>query len=294
MIRELTTLLAVARLGSFSAAGARLGLTQSAVSAQMQKLERVLGSRLFERTRRTATLNEAGHNAVLAAQEIVALFEAMIQEPGRQAPNPALPTLRVGAISSVQPVLFTRALGSFRERFPGARIRVQPGVSLSLLGELGARELDLAVMIRPPFPLPPELLWQTLLVEPFVLVIPRASPHDDWRTALRDEPFIRYDRASFGGRLIEQFLRRRRIVVNESLELDELDALIAAVEAGLGVALLPQTHSHQDGRFNVKILPLGAASFVREIGIVRLKDGDIGGSIEALADDLVRAARSLG
>ena len=58
MIRELRTLIAIAQDGTFSAAGARLGLTQSAVSAQMQKLEQALGVPLFERTKRPAILND--------------------------------------------------------------------------------------------------------------------------------------------------------------------------------------------------------------------------------------------
>ena len=60
MIRELKTFLAIARCGSFAAAGQRVGLTQSAVSAQMSNLEKALGLRLFDRTGRSAHLNAAG------------------------------------------------------------------------------------------------------------------------------------------------------------------------------------------------------------------------------------------
>jgi DNA-binding transcriptional LysR family regulator len=290
MIRELKTLIAIAQDGTFSAAGARLGLTQSAVSAQMQKLEQALGVPLFERTKRTAILNDAGQNALSVAHEIVALFDSLVSRPGVQA---TAPLLRVGAIASVQPVLLTRALALLRQRIPNARVRVLPGVSLSLLGELGAGDIDLAVMIKPPFALPPELVWQPLLSEPFVLALPATSLYTDWREALRHEPFVRYDRASFGGRLIEQFLRRKRITVNESLELDELDAIIGAVEAGIGVALLPRTHTQQGGRFNVKILPLDAPGFVREVGLIRLKQRDGDASVLALAEALSEVAITL-
>jgi DNA-binding transcriptional LysR family regulator len=290
MIRELKTLIAIAQDGTFSAAGARLGLTQSAVSAQMQKLEQALGTPLFERTRRTASLNEAGENALAVAQEIVALFDSLVSRPARQT---VAPILRVGAIASAQPVLLTRALALLRSRIPNARVRVLPGVSLSLLGELGAGDIDLAVMIKPPFALPPELVWQPLLSEPFFLALPLDSPYTDWREALRREPFIRYDRASFGGRLIDQFLRRKRIAVNDSLELDELDALIGAVEAGVGVALLPKTHTQGGGRFSVKILELDVPGFVREIGLIRLKRRDIDDSVLVLAESLAEVAREL-
>jgi DNA-binding transcriptional LysR family regulator len=290
MIRELKTFIAITRDGTFSAAGARLGLTQSAVRAQMPKLEEALGAPLFERTRRTAVLNDAGQNALPVVQEIVALFDSLVSRPGMQT---MAPLLRVGAIASVQPVLLTRALALLRQRIPNARVRVLPGVSLSLLGDMGAGDIDLAVMIKPPFALPPELAWQPLLNEPFVLALPAASTHTDWREALRQEPFVRYDRASFGGRLIEQFLRRKRITVNESLELDELDAIIGAVEAGIGVALLPRTHTQQGGRFDVRILPLDTPGFVREIGLVRLKQREGDASVLALAQALAEVAEGL-
>jgi DNA-binding transcriptional LysR family regulator len=290
MIRELRTLMAIARHGTFSAAGERLGLTQSAVSAQMQKLEEALGMQLFERTRRTAALNDAGQNVLAVAQEIVALFDSLVSRPGTQT---VAPSLRVGAIASAQPVLLTGALVLLRGRIPNARVRVVPGVSLSLLGDLGAGDLDLAVMIKPPFALPSELLWTPLLREPFVLALPAASPYTDWREALRHEPFIRYDRASFGGRQIEHFLRRKRIAVNESLELDELDAIAAAVERGLGVALLPSTHTQQGGRFGVRTLTLDAPGFAREIGMVRSKDRDGDAGVMALAHALEEVAHGL-
>ncbi len=64
MIRELKTLLVVARTGSFAAAGDQIGLTQGAVSLQMRRLEEHLGKVLFERTGRSASLNQAGQQVV--------------------------------------------------------------------------------------------------------------------------------------------------------------------------------------------------------------------------------------
>ena len=60
MINELRTFIAVVRHGTFAAAGEHIGLTQSAVSSQIKRLEDSLGFALFDRTRRSATLNAAG------------------------------------------------------------------------------------------------------------------------------------------------------------------------------------------------------------------------------------------
>jgi DNA-binding transcriptional LysR family regulator len=64
MLRELKTFVTVARLGTFAAAGQQVGLTQSAVSAQIRVLEQHLGVRLFDRSGRAAVLNAAGRYAL--------------------------------------------------------------------------------------------------------------------------------------------------------------------------------------------------------------------------------------
>src|SRR6185437_3884516 len=186
MLNELKTFIAVTQYGTFSGAGARIGLTQSAVSAQMQ---------------------------------------------------------RVGAIASAQVSLLADALARFRDDRPGWRIRVVPGVSLGLLGQVDSGELDLAIIIKPPFALPSELEWRTLVAEPFVLLAPKklARGGRSWRELLRSEPFIRSERASFGGRLVDRFLRRSRLNVRDVIELDELQAIVQLVAHGIGVALIPKS-----------------------------------------------------
>lgn len=73
MLRELHTFIAVTRYGTFSAAGQRIGLTQSAVSAQIRMLEQHLGMLLFDRSGRAAVLNANGQRVLPIAQEIVML-----------------------------------------------------------------------------------------------------------------------------------------------------------------------------------------------------------------------------
>ncbi|MGF6300538.1 DNA-binding transcriptional LysR family regulator [Paraburkholderia sp. WC7.3d] len=178
--------------------------------------------------------------------------------------------LRVGAIASAQVSLLADALARFRNERPGWRIRVVPGVSLGLLGQVDSGELDLAVIIKPPFALPSELEWRTLVAEPFVLLAPKklARGGRSWRELLRSEPFIRYDRASFGGRLVDRFLRRARVGVRDAVELDELQAIVQLVARGMGVALIPDTAGLAKWPASVVALELGDATFEREIGLV--------------------------
>ncbi|MFM0524053.1 LysR family transcriptional regulator [Paraburkholderia strydomiana] len=268
MLSELKTFIAVSQYGTFSGAGARIGLTQSAVSAQMQRLEEELGFALFDRTGRSATLNDAGRETLALAEEMMMLY-ARLSERGAVAAESGM--LRIGAIASAQVSFLADALSHFRVDRPGWRIRVLPGVSLNLLGQVDSGELDLAVIIKPPFALPSELEWRTLVTEPFVLLVPKALARGkrSWRELLKSEPFIRYDRTSFGGRLVDRFLRRSRLNVQDVLELDELQAIVQLVARGIGVALIPDTAGLGKWPAGVVALSLEEATFHREIGLVQ-------------------------
>ncbi|CAB3709212.1 HTH-type transcriptional activator CmpR [Achromobacter deleyi] len=284
MIKEFKTFIAVARDGTFTGAGAQLGLTQSAVSAQIKRLEEYLGVALFDRGARAATLNAHGREMLPQAEELVAMAERMATAGAGHVSG----SLRIGAIASVQQDLLVRALGEFRAGYPDVRVRIVPGVSLSLLGQVDAGEVDMALLIRPPFALPPELGWQPLLREEVVLAMPESMPLAPWRELLATQPFIRYDRASFGGRVVDLFLKKQRITVHEAVELDEIEAIANMVRHGLGVGLLPRLRGlNLDG---LRLLSLGEAAFYREIGIIGRLPFDAGSVGGKMAECLGRAA----
>ncbi|MCB4321987.1 LysR family transcriptional regulator [Alcaligenes sp. 13f] len=265
MIRELKTLLAVSRENSFAAAGAKIGLTQAAISAQMQRLENELGVKLFDRVGRSARLNRVGEEILLQAQEVLKMYENL----GTFSTQPEPATLvRTGAIASVQRSLLPKAIAMFHRQLPTSRTHIVPGVSLSLLNAVDAGELDMAAIIRPPFSLHSDLRWTSLAREPFRLLVPSTEQEDDWAELLCSRPFIRYDKTSFGGRQVDRFLRERNLRVKQVCELDELEAITQLVINGVGVALVPQTFTQHRWPNSVRALDLGVATFHRDIGLV--------------------------
>ncbi|KVK79814.1 LysR family transcriptional regulator [Burkholderia cepacia] len=265
MIRELKTLVAVAREGTFAAAGQRIGLTQAAVSAQMQRLEAELGFALFDRQGRSARLNEMGQHVLGQAQALLGLYENLSSTaPG----SPAAARVTIGAIASVQSALLPAALADFHRRHPACRTRVIPGLSIELVNRVDAGEIDMAAIIRPPFSLQSDLHWTTLAQEPFRLIVPRGVKGKDWAELLASEPFVRYDRASFGGRQVDRFLRKMHIAVRDTCELDELDAIVKLVGNGVGVAIVPQTAAYRRWPAGVRAIDLGHHTFHRDIGLV--------------------------
>ena len=265
MIRELKTFICVAQRGTFAAAGQQVGLTQSAVSAQIKSLEQTLGVRLFDRTGRAATINAAGQRAIPLAEEILRLFERM---GAADSGNDFHGSLRIGAIGTVQTGILPRALVALRKQAPFIETHLVPGVSLNLLSQVDAGELDLAIMIKPPFALPKDLHAEVIAREAFVLIAAKNVPGDDPLAILAQQPFVRYDRGSFGGRLVTQFLKEQKLHVRQALELDELDAIVKMVRSGLGVSLVPRAGLWLEHSADVRVLELHELTFFREIVLV--------------------------
>jgi len=297
MLRELKTFLMVTRAGSFALAGERVGLTQSAVSAQMQRLEEALGTELFERTGRSARLNAFGRAAVAKAEQIVSLFEAL----GSELETSALRgTLRLGAISTIQTGPLPAALKSFQAHYPQVSVRIVPGSSVQLLSQVDSGEIDAAILVEPPFVLPKELSWRALLRERFTLIVPNEiySKRSGWKDYLLTHRFVRYDRGSFGGRLVERFLRRHRLAVDEAIELDDLAAMVRMVGQGLGVALVPASGALITP--DVRCVELGREVFYRNLGVVERAEGErewVGAFVKGLvgsARDFSRMAKGSG
>ncbi len=271
MLRELKTLIAVAREGTFAAAGERVGLTQAAVSAQMHRLESDLGFPLFDRSGRTARLNMRGQRALKQAQELLRLYGNLGSDDENQLPR----TLTIGAIASIQRGRLPEVLVKVHRAYETTRSRVIPGVSVQLLNLVDAGELDVAAIIRPPFSLQKDLRWTALCREPFRLLVPRRVEGNDWVELVSRHPFVRYDRASFGGRQVDRFLRSAHLTVREVCELDELDAIVRLVASGLGVGFVPETSAQHRWPAAVRAIDLGAQTFHRDIGLVHRSNREL-------------------
>ncbi|MGV8989732.1 MAG: LysR substrate-binding domain-containing protein [Cypionkella sp.] len=266
MLTELKTFVCVVRLGTFAAAGDRLGLTQSAVSGQMKRLEEKLGQPLFARTGRSAVVNEAGLRVLAKAGDLLAMAETLAEplDPVAQSGR-----MRIGAIASVHTTILRRVLPSFAAEFPNVQVQVVPGTSLDLLDRIDSGELVLAIIIRPSFGIPQAMSWKTLFKERFVLAVPASWVICDLHDALSSLPFLRYHRASFGGRQVDRYLQEQGITTLDRVELDDISTLLALVADGFGITVVPEAAAYAEELRRVQILPFDEPEFMREIGIIK-------------------------
>lgn len=284
-LRALRTLIAIAQHGSFARAAEAVHLTQSAVSLHVRSLEEQFNALLFDRSRRLPVLTEAGHLAVGRAREIMAIYDSIAADLGDGSELRG--RLKLGAIQTALAGVLPAALAALSREHPNLRVNVSSGMSAELATRIESGELDAAVTTEPVKPYPHGLVSTLLYEEGFWIIAPAAVDSADARRLLQEHPFIRFDRRAWAGRIIEQELRRMRLRVQTSMELDSQDAIIQMVSSGLGVAVIPlSTHDLQALDGVVKI-PFADPQRLRRVVLLEREDRPAG----RLASALIEAVR---
>lgn len=280
-LRALRTLLAVAQHGSFVRAADAVHLTQSAVSLHIKSLEEAFNASLFDRSRRLPVLTDAGHLAVERAREIVALYDGIAAEIGGDSELRG--RLKIGAIQTALASTLPLALAALAAEHPHLRINVASGMSAELATRVEAGELDVAITTEPVKPHPYGLVSTTLYEDGFWIIAPGAFAGVDVRQLLEQQPFIRFDRRAWAGRTIDQELRRMRLRVQTSMELDSQDAIIQMVSSGLGVSVIPLSRHNLEQLRHLDVQPFGTPQKTRRIVLLEREDRPLGRLATALA-----------
>lgn len=268
-IRTLRTFLAVARLGSFAAAGAEVGLTAAAVGLRMRALEQGLGQALFDRGARSVVLNPAGHAMLGRVEELVLAYDALVEH---DADGTLSGTVVVGALVSALMGAFADALRAVKRDHPRLQVKIFAGLSSDFVARVERGELDAAVVTRPPQGLRPGLRWTELYTEPMVLVVPRRPQFELPPQALRvlqEAPFIRFDRHTWTGLLVDEVLRQCGARSRDEMELNSVEAIIEIVRQGFGVSIVPRlANVNWRGDRALRVLDLPGASVQRRVGLI--------------------------
>jgi DNA-binding transcriptional LysR family regulator len=132
----------VAERSGFTAAGAALGLTQSAVSLRIKRLEDLVGRRLLERTSRSVGLTRDGETLLAYARRIRALNDEAVR---RMVAPPVAGRLRLGVADHFVPRNLAPLLARFARTYPEVRLEVEVGRSHELRAAQEAGALDLVL-----------------------------------------------------------------------------------------------------------------------------------------------------
>ncbi|WP_054021412.1 LysR family transcriptional regulator [Piscinibacter sakaiensis] len=270
-VRTLKTFLAVVRHGSFAAAAAEVGLTPAAVGLQMQALEQSLGQALFDRGRRAVVLNPTGRRIVGEVEQLVRRWEALAA--GTDGDEAGLSGVVVmGALVSALMGAFADALWAVKGANPRLDVKLFAGLSSDFAPRVARGELDAAIVTQPPYALPSNLVWSPMYAEPMVLIVPRVPRFDASGGALAllsAAPFIRFDRATWTGRLVDEVLSACRVRVHEGMELNSVEAMVEIVRQGFGVSVVPRLANVDWGRDRaLRVLRLPGVDVQRHVGML--------------------------
>jgi molybdate transport repressor ModE-like protein len=266
-VRALRVFEAVAATGSVSAAASNLGVTQSAVSQAISQIEEMLGSKVFDRSRRPIALTPAGIALRRHAQNIVDEMDRLLAVV-READLTSKPEIRVGMIDSYAATVGPSLLKSISGN--GNQVLLWAGLAHSQAQALLKRQLDL-IITSDPMEDVDKLVRRKLFTENFVAVLPgsmRSHCRDaDVSSLLRHLPMIRFGGRSHYGILTERYLRRRGITAARKLEIDADDVVMAMVAADVGWAIasplvLLQCRGHLP---NLHVVPISGPAFTRTI-----------------------------
>src|SRR4051812_27926031 len=243
-LRHLIALQAVARESSFGRAAQRLGYTQSAVSQQIQALERIVGERLVERPGgpRPISLTDAGVLLLRHADAIVGRMQAAQADLAAFSQG-AAGTLRVASYQSVSARILPPVVRRFKEAWPKVDVQLRESVSDDEPEQLvESGEVDLSFVMLPIAEGVP-LEAEQLLVDPYVLIVPPDSPlaERDVPPTLREvakHPLIGYRQCRTTA-LVEDAMRRDADP-NVVFRSDDNGTVQGLVAAGVGIALVPR------------------------------------------------------
>src|SRR5881409_1053046 len=289
LLAQLEAFSEVARLGNVSRAAAALNVTQPALTARLEGLERELEVDLFVRGARGMTLTDAGRALLPYAQRAIAhVLDG--QKAIEDLRSGKIGELFIAAAPAVSTYVLPTVLKSFQTSHPHVRMGVRTGHTEEVLEMVLRREVDLGVgrPIRHP---DAELI--PVFDDELVLVVSRHHPfarRDRIRLQeLADDRLILFDRASSYYELTSSLVRQAGVVPESVIELDNVEAAKKMVLAGLGVALLPRMALDAELRSRSlrQVRLVGAAAIRRPIVAIRRRDagppmGPVAGFLAAL------------
>jgi len=239
-LRQLEIIRAIADTGSFTAAGEKLHVSQSAISRQILLLEDELGEPVFHRIGRRIRITPAGesllqlsHRVFQDLQDTVSLISDKRESLGG--------TIRLVGGMTVCLYVFPVLLSEVRKVHPHLDMKVTVGSAERSIAMLRSGAGDLGLLTLPVEA--SDLVSVPVLREELLLVTYPAHPLAKKKTItppdLDKQPFVLFETGSITRRLVDEFFARERIAPEIIMETENVEIIKAMVRSGLGISIIP-------------------------------------------------------
>jgi DNA-binding transcriptional LysR family regulator len=239
-LRQLRYFVAVAETGNISRAAQRIFLTQPALSRQIKALEDEIGQCLLERQPHSIRLTPAGESLFHEARELLQRADLVLERVRAAGRGPRL---RVGYAPSLATGMLSAAVENFAQKHPNARVELFDLSTKEMLAGLESDKLDVALTVGLERSTP-GLTWTLLVRAPWKLAVNRNHPLARRKRAtpaeVAREPLLVFCQRDYPEYwdIITSWLREHRQRPRIAGEYDGVNSLMAAVESGLGVAIV--------------------------------------------------------
>ncbi|MBE0543036.1 MAG: LysR family transcriptional regulator [Verrucomicrobia bacterium] len=256
-LRQLRYFVAVAENGNISRAAQTIFLTQPALSRQIKALEDEIGQCLLERQAHSIRLTPIGEALLREARELLQHADQVLERvraAGRGV------RLRVGYAPSLASGILSVAVENFTQAHPNAKVELFDLSSGEMLAELESNKLDIIVTVASDTKTR-GLKWTPLVRTAWKLAVNRKHPFARRQrvtpTEVAGEPLLVFCQRDFPEywEIVTGWLSEHRVRPRITGEYDGVESLMAAVEAGQGVALVTARTEHLfRGRAQLKAL----------------------------------------
>jgi len=240
-VNQLRYFVAVAELENFTRAAEQCHVTQPSLSQQIAKLERELGTRLFDRLGRSIVLTDSGKELLVRARKIVEDLDAT-QAWFQKPEGPRSSNLKIGALPTIAPFLLPRIISEFRAGMPEVALTVVEDYTDHLLDRLAKGTLDIAILA-----LPIEdgrIHVEPLFRESLLVALPANHPLAEKSSVLfnqiRDESFVLLREVHCLGDQIVGFCRQQEFQPQVACETAQISTIQEMIRLELGISLLPE------------------------------------------------------
>lgn len=289
-LRHLRYFIAAAEAENVSRAALKLRVSQPALSRQIRDLEEELGFSLFERSAKSVRLTEAGRAFLTEGRAVVQRAEEAVKA-ARAIATAGRVELHVGYAPSPTVRIMPASLRAFQTRFPKVRVRLHDVSTEEMLAGVREGKLDVAFLVRPSSRMLRGLHFEELAQDTLCLAAPPGHPLARLRfiplaQAAREAlvVFSSKDYPEYHDYLDALFapIKAKPRIAQEQ---DSSASLIAAVESGAGLAIVPESFSCSAGP-RLKLIPLSPAPEPFVIGAVWTKKG-----LTPLAESFCKSAK---
>ena len=229
---------AIAERESFAAAAHQLNLSPSAVSHALSSFEEQLGFMLFVRNRGGVRLTAGGEALLPTVREVLQVNEKLKQQAAKLLGLES-GTVRIGAFGSVSVAWMPKIVRSFAEIYPNIEVVIEQGGYGDVVEWITKSKVDLGFVT---LPAAPGLDATPLYVDPLVCILPPGTQPANkayMTVAELAEHNLVMQRDDYG-KETQQLLSANKVSVRSQARAIDDAAIIAIVESGLGVAVVPQ------------------------------------------------------